>query len=61
MNEHTAGREEARRAREEARSATARIDALLDTIRTGPLAQIRASREQNHYADKMRRIIRGEH
>ena len=61
MNEHTAGREEARRARDEARSATKRIDALLDTIRTGPLAQIRASREQNHYADKMRRIIRGEH
>jgi|GEM_PF-5030881 hypothetical protein len=60
MNEHTAGREEARRARDEARSATKRIDALLDTIRTGPLAQIRASREQNHYADKMRRIIRGE-
>jgi len=60
MSEHTAGREEARRARDEARSATKRIDALLDTIRTGPLAQIRASREQNHYADKMRRIIRGE-
>lgn len=60
MNEHTAGREEARRARDEARSATKRIDALLDSIRTGPLAQIRASREQNHYADKMRRIIRGE-
>lgn len=60
MNEHTAGREEARRARDEARSASKRIDALLDTIRTGPLAQIRASREQNHYADKMRRIIRGE-
>lgn len=61
MNEHTAGREEARRAREEARSATRRIESLLDAIRSGPIAEIRASRERNHYADKMRRIIRGEH
>lgn len=61
MNENTSGREEARRAREEARSASHRIDALLDLVRTGPLAEMRASRERNHYADKMRRIIRGEH
>ncbi|MDR6574370.1 hypothetical protein J2X60_003029 [Curtobacterium sp. 320] len=61
MNEQTAGREEARRAREEARSASKRIDALLDIVRTGPLAAIRSSREQNHYTDKVRRIVRGEH
>jgi len=60
MNEQTAGREEARRARAEARTASKRIDALLEAVRTGPLAQIRESREQNHYTDKMRRIIRGE-
>ncbi|WIA96400.1 hypothetical protein [Curtobacterium sp. MCBA15_004] len=61
MNEQTAGREEARRAREEARSASKRIDALLDYVRTGPLAAIRESRQQNHYTDKVRRIVRGEH
>jgi hypothetical protein len=60
MNEHTAGREEARRAREEARSASHRIDTLLDRIRTGSLAELRANRERNHFADKMRAIIRGE-
>lgn len=60
MNEHTAGREEARRARDEARSASHRLDVLLDSIRTGPLAQLRESREQNHFAQKMRAIIRGE-
>jgi hypothetical protein len=61
MNEHTAGREEARRARDEARSASKRIDVLLDSVRNGPLAQLRESREQNHFAQKMRAIIRGEH
>jgi hypothetical protein len=61
MSEHTAGREEARRARDEARSASHRLDALLDSIRTGPLAQLRQSREENHFAQKMRAIIRGEH
>ncbi|MCM3521791.1 hypothetical protein [Curtobacterium sp. P97] len=60
MNENTSGREEARRAREEARSASHRIDALLDSIRTGPLAQLRQSREENHFAQKMRAIIRGD-
>ena len=60
MNEHTAGRDEARRARDEARSASHRIDVLLDSIRSGPLRQMRESREQNHFAQKMRTIIRGE-
>ncbi len=60
MNENTSGREEARRAREEARSASHRIDVLLDSIRTGPLAQLRQSREENHFAQKMRAIIRGD-
>jgi hypothetical protein len=60
MNEHTSGREEARRARDEARSASYRLDSLLESIRTGPLAQMRESRERNHFADKMRAIIRGE-
>lgn len=60
MIEHTAGRDEARRARDEARSASHQMDALLDRIRNGPLAQLRQSREQNHFAQKMRQIIRGE-
>jgi hypothetical protein len=60
MNENTSGREEARRAREEARSASHRIDVLLESIRTGPLAQLRQSREENHFAQKMRAIIRGD-
>ncbi|UWD83670.1 hypothetical protein NY057_05340 [Curtobacterium flaccumfaciens] len=60
MNEQTAGREEARRARDEARSAGYRLDALLDSVRNGPLAQMRQSREENHFAQKMRAIIRGE-
>jgi hypothetical protein len=60
MNEQTAGRDEARRARDEARSASHRIDAFLDGVRNGPLAQLRESREQNHFAQKMRAIIRGE-
>lgn len=61
MNEQTAGRDEARRARDEARSASYRVEALLDSVRNGPLAQLRQSREQNHFAQKMRAIIRGEH
>ena len=61
MNEQTAGREEARRARDEACSAGYRLDALLDGIRNGSLAQMRQSREENHFAQKMRAIIRGEH
>ncbi|MCS6570340.1 hypothetical protein NYQ35_16155 [Curtobacterium flaccumfaciens pv. flaccumfaciens] len=60
MNEQTAGRDEARRARDEARSASYRVEALLDSVRNGPLAQLRQSREQNHFAQKMRAIIRGE-
>jgi hypothetical protein len=59
MHEYTAGRDEARKARDEARSASHRLDVLLDTIRNGPLAQLRESREQNHFAQKMRQIIRG--
>jgi hypothetical protein len=60
MNEQTSGREEARRARDEARTASHRIDMLLDSIRNGPLAQMRQSRVENHFAQKMRTIIRGE-
>ncbi len=60
MNEHTAGREEARRALERARSERSTVDKLLESIRTGPLAQMRESRERNHFADKMRAIIRGD-
>ncbi|MBF4597166.1 hypothetical protein ITJ50_00970 [Curtobacterium sp. VKM Ac-2889] len=60
MNEQTAGRDEARRARDEARSAKYRFDSVLDSVRNGPLAQLRESREQNHFAQKMRAIIRGE-
>lgn len=60
MNEQTSGRDEARRAAAEARTASHKIDALLESIRTGPLAQMRESRERNHFADKMRAIIRGE-
>jgi hypothetical protein len=60
MNEQTSGRDEARRARDEARSASHRVDLLLDSIRNGPLAQLRQSRMENHFAQKMRAIIRGE-
>lgn len=60
MNEQTSGRDEARRARDEARSASHRVDVLLDSIRNGPLAQLRQSRMENHFAQKMRAIIRGE-
>jgi hypothetical protein len=61
MNEQTSGRDEARRARDEARSASHRVDMLLESIRNGPLAQLRKSRVENHFAQKMRTIIRGDH
>lgn len=61
MNENTSGRGEARRALERARADSSSVDRLLESIRSGPLAALREKREANHFADKMRAIIRGDH
>ncbi|WOF23856.1 hypothetical protein N8K70_04010 [Microbacterium betulae] len=57
MSEHT-DPTRARRALDETRESTARTSEIL-TDALDVFAAIRAHRERNHYADKLRAIMRG--
>jgi hypothetical protein len=58
INENTSGKLEARRALVESRQASRRADNLIDETRLA-LEAVRASRLENHFADKFRAIIQG--
>jgi hypothetical protein len=57
---HTNGRAEARQALAESRESSQSADRLILETQAA-LAKVRASREQNHFTDKFRAVIRGSH
>lgn len=57
-DETTSGIDEARKALAESRRSSRRADTLIADTRAA-LESVRASRENNHFADKFRAIIRG--
>lgn len=57
-DENTSGVAEARKALAESRRSSVRADTLIADTRRA-LDRVRATREDNHFADKFRAIIRG--
>jgi len=57
-DENTSGLDEARKAVARARSSSQRADSLISRTQRS-LAQVKETREVNHFADKFRAIIQG--
>lgn len=56
--EHTQGKDEARKALAESQRSSRRTDSLIADTRAA-LDRVRRVSEPNHFTDKMRRLIRG--